>query len=48
MSRIKPPRQREVQCQKCKRTFKTSLLAVAYCPYCRAPVKLEPGFSPNR
>lgn len=47
MVRIKPPRQRTVICAKCKREFKTSLLFVAYCPYCRHPNKLETGFSPN-
>ncbi|MCA1905609.1 MAG: hypothetical protein LDL07_07260 [Desulfarculus sp.] len=48
MQAIKPPRQREVTCPKCKRVFLTSLLGVAYCPYCRTPTKLEPGFSPTR
>lgn len=48
MTTLKPPRQREITCSKCKRTFKTSLLGVAYCPYCRHPNKLEPGFSPTR
>lgn len=48
MPAIKPPRQREITCAKCKRSFLTSLLGVAYCPYCRHPNKLEPGFSPTR
>jgi hypothetical protein len=45
---IKLPRQREITCEKCKKTFRSSLLGVAYCPYCRHPNKLEAGFSPNR
>lgn len=48
MADIKPPRQRVVVCTKCKKEFKTSLVGVAYCPYCRTPNKLEPGFSPTR
>lgn len=48
MKYLEPPRQREITCPKCKHVFKTSLLAVAYCPRCREAIKLEPGFSPNR
>ncbi len=47
MSKIKPPRQRIIVCAKCKREFRSSLLYLAYCPYCRHPNKLEPGFSPT-
>lgn len=48
MNKIEPPRQREIVCEKCKKTFLSSLLGVAYCPYCRHANKLEPGFSPTR
>lgn len=48
MPGIKLPRQREIKCEKCGKTFKSSLLGVAYCPYCGHPNKLEPGFSPNQ
>jgi Zn finger protein HypA/HybF involved in hydrogenase expression len=47
-AQLKLPRQREITCDKCKQTFKSSLLAVAYCPYCGHPNKLEAGFSPNQ
>ncbi|MCB2189132.1 MAG: hypothetical protein KQJ78_22150 [Deltaproteobacteria bacterium] len=45
---IKPPKLREICCTKCKKKFQSSLLAVAYCPYCGHANKLEPGFSPTR
>jgi Zn finger protein HypA/HybF involved in hydrogenase expression len=45
---LKPPRQREIECSKCKCKFRSSLLGVAYCPKCHTAVKLEPGFSPTR
>lgn len=45
---IKPPRQREIVCARCKHVFMSSLLGVAYCPQCHHANKLEPGFSPTR
>ena len=45
---IKPPRQREIVCGRCKNVFMSSLLGVAYCPNCHNAIKLEPGFSPTR
>ena len=46
--KLQPPRQREISCINCKKVFKSSLLVIAYCPYCRSKNILPSGFSPTR